>query len=396
MLSLYAVLVLGQESLSIADEIKTIRVRYSKGASSQGAFNLAEAVAWADRLRRLTSYPEDKLDRNRDNSLSVDPRFVAFHYKSRIHSHYRISDGKLFAWGFREPETRAPSVSFDDCIAKAKEWYFAAGQTEPIVLNRAFFEPRVNEQEVHVVFQFVAPGTNYRFANGMEAIIDRTYGTPNYMWLSQRPAFEAARRVVNREVATANAAAAAFQLVKWEVLEAASQDAAYVIPNYSGMPNRMSSSHVRRVSEKKACLMYEVTVHDASALKEEGKMRPFVQVYVDAESGEPIAIFPAHKRMGGASFTRTPFKWESVKWQVGKVTGKVMSTQSAIPKSGKRVTLRNNRSVVFAQFDRSSGLVWIAQDGKTIVGLPEKGLSKALEAAIESKGFLMNEPPAKN
>jgi len=397
MLFLSLVLTLQQVG-TLDEELKTFRVWSSAGLTDTGAVNQRSAVEWALTIYNRLDFPEDKKTKRIDNYFRPSRDSIFLAYRSRVYGSFTSSNGRLFAWSIEPPETKAKNVSLEDCVAKAREWYEAAGGKEELALRSehgAYLQVNRNEQEVHVVFQFLAPGTSYRFGMGVEAIMDRTYGTPNYMYIAKRPDFESPRRVVPVDIAAANAAAAAFEFVKWEVLEAASQPAAYVIPNYRGLPNRMNETHQRRARDKKACLMYEVTVHDASAEPDREKGRPFVQVYVDAESGEPVALYPAFRMMGGGSVSRKPLDWGAGPWQVGKTMGKVSPAGGAPPKAGRRVALANGRTVVFAQFDQRTGLVWVVQDGKTKIGRPERTLLKALASAQNPKAFKMLDIGAK-
>lgn len=171
------------------------------------------------------------------------------------------------------------------------------------------------------------------------------------------------------------------------------------VPDYLGMPNRMQALHKRRLSEGRACLVYEVTVHDASVDVPTGdRRRPFVQVYVDAETGQPIGLLPAYKRLGVSleEVPRRTFRWEGT-WSVGEVEGTIRRSAKEPPIADKLVLLTRGNEHALAHFDASSGLVWLISNGKAFVGEPDGELRKALALCRRADGFAMQPPePAKS
>lgn len=327
---------------------------------------------------------------------------VTVRYRGRVGLSYARPTGRLFACGISYPsENRAPNLSIDQCVEKVKEYYRLVGGTNSLSLQRAEIDLSMDRETflyVYVYFSFTAPGTAYRFASGIEAIVDRTYGTPENMQIGEIPPYDAPANVVSKDDAVANAIAAASQYTGWSVLEGASQEPMFHVPDYLGMPNRMQAVHKRRFSEGKACLVYEVTVHDASVdLPTGDRRRPFVQVYVDAETGQPIGLLPVYKRIGAPSedLPRRAFDWSGT-WTVGSTAGKILPSSKEPPFAQKRVLLVRDSQRVLASYDPASGLVWLISRGKAFVGEPDGELRKALALCRRADGFEMDAPQRAN
>ncbi|BBO24907.1 MAG: hypothetical protein L6Q31_08115 [Fimbriimonadaceae bacterium] len=399
---LFAVSLLAQQPLSQQDALSSFRVRFSEGQENYGKVDVPKAASLAHRLWEFAAFPEDQKRKYWENSMSVTPRFLNLDYRNRVGLAYSTPTGRLFACGISYPsENRAPNLSIDQCVEKVKEYYRLVGGTNTLSLQRAEIDLSMDRETflyVYVSFSFTAPGTAYRFASGIEAIVDRTYGTPENMQIGEIPPYDAPANVVSKDDAVANAIAAASQYTGWSVLEGASQEPMFHVPDYLGMPNRMQAVHKRRLSEGKACLVYEVTVHDASVdLPTGDRRRPFVQVYVDAETGQPIGLLPVYKRIGALSedLPRRAFDWSGT-WAVGSTTGKILPSSKEPPFAQKRVLLVRDSQRVLASYDPASGLVWLISGGKAFVGEPDGELRLALALCRRADGFEMDAPQRAN
>lgn len=399
---LFAVSLLAQQPLSQQDALSSFRVRFSEGQENYGKVDVPKAASLAHRLWEFAAFPEDQKRKYWENSMSVTPRFLNLDYRNRVGLAYSTPTGRLFACGISYPsESRAPNLSVDQCVEKVKEYYRLVGGTNSLSLQRAEIDLSMDRETflyVYVSFSFTAPGTAYRFASGIEAIVDRTYGTPENMQIGEIPPYDAPANVVSKDDAVANAIAAASQYTGWSVLEGASQEPMFHVPDYLGMPNRMQDVHKRRLSEGKACLVYEVTVHDASVdLPTGDRRRPFVQVYVDAETGQPIGLLPVYKRIGALSedLPRRSFDWSGT-WAVGSTTGKILPSSKEPPFAQKRVLLVRDSQRVLASYDPASGLVWLISGGKAFVGEPDGELRLALALCRRADGFEMDAPQRAN
>ncbi|MCZ7580325.1 MAG: hypothetical protein M5U21_05840 [Fimbriimonadaceae bacterium] len=315
---------------------------------------------------------------------------------------YARPTGRLFACGISYPsENRAPNLSVGQCVEKVKEYYRLVGGTNSLSLQRAEIDLSMDRETflyVYVYFSFTAPGTAYRFASGIEVIVDRTYGTPENMQIGEIPPYDAPANVVSKDDAVANAIAAASSYTGWSVLEGASQEPMFHVPDYLGMPNRMRDVHRLRLAEGRACLVYEVTVHDASANLPVGdRRRPFVQIYVDAETGQPIGLLPVYKRIGAPSedLPRKPFDWSGT-WSVGQASGLIRSSSKEAPFANKPVLLTRGNERALVNYDPHAGLVWLVSGGKAFVGEPDGELRLALALCRRADGFEMDAPQRAN
>ncbi|MCL4285108.1 MAG: hypothetical protein KJZ62_08385 [Fimbriimonadaceae bacterium] len=399
---LLAVSLLAQQPLSQQDALSSFRVRFSEGQENYGKVDVPKAASLAHRLWEFAAFPEDQKRKYWENYMSVAPRFFSLRYRNRVGLAYSTPTGRLFACGISHPsENRAPNLSVDQCVEKVREYYRLVGGTNSLSLQRAEIDLSMDRETflyVYVYFSFTAPGTAYRFASGIEAIVDRTYGTPENMQIGEIPPYDAPANVVSKDDAVANAIAAASSYTGWSVLEGASQEPMFHVPDYLGMPNRMQAVHKRRLSEGKACLVYEVTVHDASVdLPTGDRRRPFVQVYVDAETGQPIGLLPVYKRIGAPSedLPRRAFDWDGT-WTVGSTTGKILPSSKEPPFAQKRVLLVRDSQRVLANYDPYTGLVWLISGGKAFVGEPDDRLRMALALGRRADGFEMDAPQRAN
>lgn len=395
-------LALAQTSMQEWDRLETFQIRFRQGASDFGKVNVNKALPLAHSLWLGVPFRKDPATLHVENSISSDGRFLFLSYRDTVGLSFVTSTGRLHAIGFQlASENRAPNLSVDECVEKVEEYYRLVGGRNSLFLQRAEIDlsmDRETFQYVYVNFSFTAPGTAYRFASGIEAIVDRTYGTPDNMQIGEVPPYDAPANVVSKSDAVANAISAASQYTGWSVLEGASQEPMFHVPDYLGMPNRMQAVHRQRLSEGKACLVYEVTVHDASVDVPTGdRRRPFVQIYVDAETGQPIGLLPVYKRIGtaGEPIPRKTFDWSGT-WSVGLTTGKIVPSSKEPPFAEKRVTLSRGNQRVLANFDPSTGLVWLVSNGKAFVGEPDPNLLTALSRSARLRDFAMNDPQRAN
>lgn len=370
------------------DPLSSFRIRDEQHRGFRQV-NILQAIQLAHSIQVLVNFPEDRVPRHYENSISIEESDLFISYRDRVAMSLTPQNGRLFAFNIYPPrQARAPNLSQEQCIAKAREFYHAVGGTLPLVLERSYLEK--DPQYVHAVFKFAAPGTAYKFANGVETNIDRTYGTPHHMLISRPPLFEMPGSVVPRSIAIAQAASAAMQYTGWTAVQAASDDPTFRVPEFRRQPNRMREIEHRRVRERKAGLLYEVTVKDALAVVSEEKDRPFVWVHVDAESGEPIAIDPARWLIGGNTPANSrSFAWGQNDWSCGSAKGKVASSSQTSSASGKLVLLLSGRTYVKASFDKGSGLLWMDDKGQRVYGMPDKPLRRALEKAKPAKVLAM-------
>ncbi|GIK32275.1 MAG: hypothetical protein BroJett009_12670 [Armatimonadota bacterium] len=401
-LSIALTLAIAQTSLQEWDRLETFQVRFRQGASDFGKVDVSKALPLAHALWLSAPFRKDPALLHVVNSISTDGRFLFLSYRDTVGFSFVNNTGRMHAMGFQVPsESRAPNLSIDQCVEKVKEYYRLVGGTNSLSLQRTEIDLSMDRETflyVYVSFSFTAPGTAYRFASGIEAIVDRTYGTPENMQIGEIPPYDAPANVVSKDDAVANAIAAASQYTGWSVLEGASQEPMFHVPDYLGMPNRMQAVHKRRLSEGKACLVYEVTVHDASVdLPTGDRRRPFVQVYVDAETGQPIGLLPVYKRIGALSedLPRRAFDWSGT-WAVGSTTGKILPSSKEPPFAQKRVLLVRDSQRVLASYDPASGLVWLISGGKAFVGEPDGELRLALALCRRADGFEMDAPQRAN
>lgn len=385
-----------QHQLGGPDPLSSFRVVYQQGAKDYGEVDAPSALSLAHRLWQYAAFAEDRDRGHWENWIVVSPRMVTVRYRGRVGLSYARPTGRLFACGISYPsENRAPNLSVDQCVEKVREYYRLVGGTNSLSLQRAEIDLSMDRETflyVYVYFSFTAPGTAYRFASGIEAIVDRTYGTPENMQIGEIPPYDAPANVVSKDDAVANAIAAASSYTGWSVLEGASQEPMFHVPDYLGMPNRMQAVHKRRLSEGKACLVYEVTVHDASVdLPTGDRRRPFVLVFVAAETGQPIGLLPVYKRIGALSedLPRRAFDWSGT-WAVGSTTGKILPSSKEPPFALKQVLMTRGNAKVPVNFDTHTGLVWLISGGKAFVGEPDGELCLALALCRRADGFEMD------
>ncbi|MCW5941326.1 MAG: hypothetical protein KIS66_03790 [Fimbriimonadaceae bacterium] len=182
-------------------------------------------------------------------------------------------------------------------------------------------------------------------------------------------------------------------LTGWKEVEVGVQEPRYHVPAYASLPNRMSDRHRRRAESSRAMLVYEVSVNDARVAWKEGQSRPFVQVYADAETGEPIAILPAFAMRGGAQPAPRPFVWEG-RWRVGSVEGVVEPTEAEATKAnvGREVCLAQGGRRVLARYDGKTGLLTVGEGPDARSGRPDRTLGRALARAKSPRSFPMKPP----
>ncbi len=374
------------------DALSTFRVLNSRNLSYDEV-NVQLGIRLAHRLQVLASIPEDAVPRHTENTLSVSERFVQISYRERARVGYIRGRGELFVIGITPPsQNRQPNLDEAQCLSRSQEYYRLAGGTLPLALERSYFENGEfsHPQYVHAVYKFTAPGTPWKFEDGVETIIDRTYGTPMHMWIGHPPAFEVPGTVVPKTSALAAAASVAAQFTGWPEVMPAADDPKFRIPSFADLPNRMRAVEHRRARERKAALFYEVTVRNGGVQVEREQDRPFIWVHIDAESGEPIAIFPAYQRLGGHSAPKArDFSWSGKTWRSGKVSGTVRPSSLTPPANGKSVSFTSGLTHVFAKFDLKSRLVWTVSQGKTTAGVPDSALLKALSKAKAIPSFPM-------
>lgn len=282
------------------------------------------------------------------------------------------------------------NVSLEECISRAKEFYKLVGGKHELEL--AWKEENLGAvPHADFAFDIVVPGAKHPIGDRMQFSYCMVYGLPMTVHLPQLPEYETPSNEISEEDAKYAAIAAALTYTKWERMEAGVDKARYVIPSYSGLPNAMSEKHKRQESQKKATLVYEVSVHDSTSWDEEKKyFTRFVQVYVDAETGLAIALFPAYARVGSASAKSIDPVDVDFEWTCGKATGKLEAVKEAAPTKGKKVLLKNNKSGwLYGLYDSKKNLLTYTQ-GRTYVYRPDKNLSKALRAYKPAPAF--NQP----
>jgi hypothetical protein len=392
MTALLLVVSLAQFQWEKPDELSTFRIRMEDGRTDFGKVDVLQTIQLAHRLFLKADLDSDKKPRHYENGLTIRASAVQIAYRSRVSLTLHRESGLLLGFGVHTPDAeQVPNLSPEDCVAKAAEWYRAAGGTHETVLERS--EIDVLPQRVYVKLAYVASGTPHRFQAGVETYIDRTHGFPAIMWVDPLPAYDPPRRIVAKEQAVANAVAAAAEFTGWKLLEAASQDAAYHVPAYSKLPNRLSERHRARASAGRAGLVYEVSVNDGRYEWKQGEPRPFVQVYVDAETGEPIALLPVVLMRGGSGAAERPFSWGGT-WTVDGVSGAVEPTAGDPPVRGRPVSLSRGSIHAAARFDAKSGVVWLEREGVVLAGLPDAALRRALSRAKPVPPFAMKPPAA--
>lgn len=374
-----------QDDESKADAISTFRVQHQSNVRNHD-LNLDNAVKVVHRLWQKAHFPDEPKTFGRANEIIHNSVGTTLLYRGRCGVGYSIGENRLYGLFVSPPRgSEKPNLTLDQCVQSVREYYKLVGGKNHLILNRAYFDPdnsaKMDEQKATVVFNFAVPGTNDRFASGIEAIVDRTYGTPDNMQIGVMPAYDRANRRVTKDQAAASAAAAVADFTGWSTMETGVQDASYRVPTFKGMPTRMADKHLRREREKRAGLMYEVTVRNALADGgPDGKSQPFTQVFVDAETGEAVAIFPAYQRTGGSVAEPKPFAWTG-RWTSGKATDFVVPTTAEKPAGTRRVLLSQDRTALCAEFDPKSGYLW-ARDGKGFAGgKPGSKLAKELATA---------------
>lgn len=229
-----------QHQLGGPDPLSSFRVVYQQGAKDYGEVDAPSALSLAHRLWQYAAFAEDRDRGHWENWIVVSPRMVTVRYRGRVGLSYARPTGRLFACGISYPsENRAPNLSIDQCVEKVKEYYRLVGGTNSLSLQRAEIDLSMDRETflyVYVYFSFTAPGTAYRFASGIEAIVDRTYGTPENMQIGEIPPYDAPANVVSKDDAVANAIAAASQYTGWSVLEGALKSRCSTFPTTWGCP----------------------------------------------------------------------------------------------------------------------------------------------------------------
>lgn len=362
------------------DPLSSFRVTY-EDAHDFGAVNVERAFELAHRLRQKANLPEDQIPRYYRNGLIVGDGNLYVSYGGRVTLVYDRKSGRLFALGVSSASTqKAPNLSLEQCAQKAREYYALAGGTQTLLDDRSFWED--DGQRAHFIFKYGVPGTSYAFEYGVEAIVDRTYGTPNNMQIPAVPAYELPAHVVSAETALAQAAAATILYTGWTGVSPATEEPRLTIPDFRRMPHRMRAVDHRRARERKAAAVYCVTVKDAMAVAATEDKRPFVQVFVDAETGEVLALEPLFLGRGGPSASaKRAFCWSGRDWVLGGLKGKVEDELSTRAPRGKRVLLQTGKTRVLASYDSASGLLWIRDAAGVHPGRPSKSLVPALQRA---------------
>lgn len=391
-LSILLLLTLSQTSWLSPDDLSTFRIRMEDDVTSFGKVDVKASIGIAHRLFLLADVEEDKSPRYFENTIRCGKTSVHVSYRWRAGLSYSFATGRLTGFAVHTPDkAKAPNLSPEDCVAKAIAWYKAAGGMREVVLDRAETQP--GDQTVYVKLDFVSPGNPFRFDACIEAYVDRTFGFPDQMWIDEPPAYDPPARLADRETLVANAVAAAMALTGWKEVEVGVQEPRYHVPAYATLPNRMSDRHRRRAESSRAMLVYEVSVNDARVAWKEGQSRPFVQVYADAETGEPIAILPAFAMQGGPPTASRPLVWEG-RWKVGTVEGGVEPTEVAAigGKQGREVCLTQGNRRLLARYDARTGLLTYGEGSDARSGRPDKTLSRALSRARSPRSFPMNNP----
>ena len=375
-----------QRDLNSVDPLSTFTVNDKENLGYR-MVNVLDGTRLAQRVWTKAAFPEDRRDRHSQNFISVWATDVSIGYRGRLVLSYNPFTGRLKAMGVSASDTDfAPNLSIKECEQKAVEYYRLVGGRHALVLNRSRFypesSPRNDDTKVLVVMNFTAPGLPYRFHSGIEAVMDRTYGTPDLLLIGHMPEYDRPRHVISKDQAIAAAAAAAADFTGWTLVETGSQDAMFRIPDFRQMPNRLGPTHRNRIAANRAGLIYEATVRDGSVAPEEGKMQPFVQVFVDAETGKAIGLIPAYKSMGGPKPERRSFQWGSSPWSVGSTSGVVHPHPvGTISLSTRRVKLVQGKKACFARFDPESKLLWIMDGNRIVGGKPEAKLADAIARA---------------
>lgn len=351
-----------------------------RGQVGHGAVSIPRGIELVHKLLQRAGLPPTEFPSHAVNRIIVEERQLEISLYERAGVSFWRRNGQLLGFWISPPrENRAKNLSIGECVEKVNAFYVLAGGTLPLQMARAYFEK--DDQYIHVVSKYKAPGTNFLFGAGVEAIVDRTYGTPQNMWIAPRPSFDPPTNVVPKAEALAAAAYVMSRYAGWNVSEVASEEPSFRVPDFRGMPHRMRAIEHSRAQAGRAGLYYEVTVKDGSQADMPEPRRRFAWVMIDAASGEPIAIQPAYQLVGhGSAENPTPlFTWGSKAWRAKKQIGIIQHTDLVTPKSGKRVLLTQGRRHIIAQFDAKSSLVWTTDRSKTIVGKVSSNLARELQ-----------------
>jgi len=360
-----------------------IRDRDQRGP---GQVSLSSGIALAHRLMVAANFPEDRSPRHASNQIVIDEDRVSIRLLERVGVSYERRSGRLISlWIIPPQENRASNVGVDEAAENVRDYYQVAGGVFPLVISRASIE--ADSRYIHVVAKYRAPGTNYLFSSGVEAIVDRTYGTPENMWIGVRPNYDLPTSVIPKADALTTAAYVMARYAGWNDSEVAADEPTFRVPDFRGMPHRMRAIEHSRAQAGRAGLYYEVTVKDGSQAGLPEPRRKFAWVMIDASSGEPIAIHPAYQLIGQVSkeSPAPPFSWGKKAWRAQKQIGLIQSVETEAPKTGKSVVLSQGRRFVVAQFDRRSGLVWTTDRTQKVIGKVSSNLARELKALKSPK-----------
>lgn len=294
--------------------------------------------------------------------------------------------GNLYRVGFSQKwkVTSQPAVSVDECYRRAKLFYSTVGGkyelSAPIYSSSDDYNLAGDPVSVHFAFELVVPGEEYPVGGSYECIFDLVEGLPEYLEVPTPPSYEKARSVVCSDYAAAAAAVSGQALTGWSRVDVGVQKPRYRIPTVAKLPNAMTERHKRLLRNRVACLLYEVSVNDATSYNETTKgYDRFVQVYVDAETGNTIAVNPVYLSRG-AQASNTATTDASGEWTLGKAKGHLTPAQEHAPESGTTVRLNAEHKWLVASYDKKRNLLWFKENDGTRIFQPDRDLEKALKA----------------
>jgi hypothetical protein len=176
------------------------------------------------------------------------------------------------------------------------------------------------------------------------------------------------------------------------------------VPGFLNLPNELSEDHIAIARAGRAIPIYSAAIANADSQDPRtGEYREFYHVYVDARTGQALAILPIGELMFGGGSPRSEFSWaRSVKGL--RVAGRAFAADSVTPAVQKgpkalpsRVLVTTDRGVTCFGFDPATGMIACESDGIQRFAAPSPALRKALaKVAFKAKPFGTPTVPTRN